>query len=71
MNVTIPSTFLNDAKNILNNKSLNNNNNNNNSKVDYFNSVVATNTEYQANNAFSNNWAEIKNNNNSQQTKLK
>lgn len=66
MNVSIQSTFLNDAKNVLNNKSLNNNN----SKVDYFNSVAATNTEYQANNAFSNNWAEIKNNNN-QQTKLK
>jgi hypothetical protein len=69
MNITIQSTFLNDAKNVLNNKSLNNNNNN--SKVDYFNSVAATNTDYQANNAFSNNWAEIKNNNNNQQTKLK
>ena len=78
MNVASQSSFLTDARQILtDNKSLitNNDNNNNNenkkkctidddneSKVKYFNKIIASNQQYQKLNAFSNNWAEIKNN---------
>ncbi len=75
MNVASQSSFLTDASQILTDKSLINNNNNNNnnenkkcidddkeSKVLYFNKIIASNQQYQKLNAFSNNWAEIKNN---------
>lgn len=75
MNVASQSSFLTDASQILTDKSLINNNNNSenehkkkctnddkDSKVKFFNSIIASNEQYQKLNAFSNNWAEIKKN---------